>query len=69
MDYETAAKHKETATLPARLRLMFWQIVSNRRRSSRLLDPRSLSDHILNDIGLERPNQPWDESVGFWRGN
>jgi hypothetical protein len=36
--------------------------------SSGTLDPRLLSDHLLDDIGVERPSRPWDDSIGFWRG-
>ena len=69
MDYENASKLREKIDLLTRLRLAAWHIASHRRRTAKVLDPRHLSDHVLNDIGLQRPNEPWDDSVGFWRGN
>jgi hypothetical protein len=68
MNYSKAKENQGSAGFRSRVRLMFWHMFHGRLPSSGTLDPRLLSDHILDDIGVERPSRPWDDSVGFWRG-
>lgn len=67
MDLDKAARSREPLTFWARLRLALWIAFSRRPGKPTVIDPRHLSDRMLADLGLLRPNQSWDESVGFWR--
>jgi len=67
MDLKNLYKADTSLSFASRLRLMAWARFPRRNPASATLDPRKLSDHQLQDLGLERPRPAWDESVGFWR--
>jgi hypothetical protein len=62
MDYEKATNLTRTSGNRYSFRVMIWQLVASGRRRPGRLDPRFLSDHMLTDIGLERPKEPWEET-------
>jgi hypothetical protein len=67
MDLKNVRNVRTSLTFLARSRLLVWTLFSRRRSGTAVIDPRYLSDQRLQDLGLERPSQSWDESVGFWR--
>jgi hypothetical protein len=67
MDLKNLYKANISLSLASRLRLFAWTRFSRGNPVATSLDPRKLSDHMLQDLGLDRPSPAWDESVGFWR--
>lgn len=67
MDLKHAGTARASLSAWARLRLGFWSLMAARTHRIGVIDPASLPDRMLDDLGLPRPNRAWDESVGFWR--
>jgi hypothetical protein len=66
---EYAKPHEIRRHLPVflRARVALRRAFRGRNQHAVSLDPRSLSEHALRDIGLSSPNTAWEDSVGFWR--
>ena len=67
MDLANLDYAKTSLRLSSRLRLLVWAWIPRRGSGRTSLDPARLSEHMRQDLGLQRPNLAWEESVGFWR--
>jgi hypothetical protein len=67
MDYSKARKVRSERSFPAQLRVFVWRLLHRRKEPVIPLDPQTLPDHILQDIGLPAPNRARDETTAFWR--
>jgi hypothetical protein len=67
MEYKNISDTSRYTGIRLLARLAAWRLATRRRTGPGTIDPRTVSDHVLKDVGLSRPNSAWEESVGFWR--
>jgi hypothetical protein len=67
MDYQQSRQTKAFKALPLSLRLASWWLSRRRPRNVIPLDPRTMPESLLKDIGLDSPSESWDETTAFWR--
>jgi uncharacterized protein YjiS (DUF1127 family) len=67
MEYKNISDTSRYTGIRLLARLAAWRLSTRLRTRPGTIDPRSMPDHLLKDVGLPRPSPAWEESVGFWR--